>query len=548
MKIVIIYFLLFFTTIQISFAQLNVGGEPASWKKTELSDKIKMTLPSFTSGFIDWYKIKEEDYKDSLNDSPPRFGYDFSVNIDIMQEGSKTITLEGNQITAYKFVCKGALSINLLYNKFWLPPGAVMYLYRSDKKQLIGGFTNINNKGSKDNLKGFGTGLVYGDEVILELFEPKKSINQSIINIAKVIYGYRKIKLPKAFENVENYGGSGSCQVNVNCAEGNNWQNEKRGVGMILVNGNRYCTGSIIRSNVDDGQLYFLTANHCLGGWANPTEKDAISNPDCPEWSFVWNYESAGCTNPATEPSTTQTTAGATVVANWNNTDFALLRLTESPYMLPVPYNAFLNGWTRSTTITSSGAGIHHPSGDTKKIATFTSTPASSQSAMSLPGGTNSNYWQVAWAATTNGHSVTEGGSSGSPLFNNSGLITGQLLGGSSVNCADPANDPGVYGKFSVSWSAGSSAQRRLKDWLDPTNVSPSSLSGANAPCNSSFILSGIVSNNRFIQALSIQSNIFFSSTVSGDGNLHLRAANEIVLKPGFNCTGSMSAYIAPCF
>lgn len=547
MKVIIICFLLFFTISQISFAQLNIGGEPVSWKKTALSDKIKIASPSYTSGFIDWYKIKEEDYKDSLNDSPPRFGYDFSVNIDIMKEGSKTITLEGNQITAYKFVCKGALSINLLYNKFWLPPGAVLYLYRSDKKQLIGGFTNINNKGSKANIKGFGTGLLYGEEVILELFEPREIINQSIINIAKVIYGYRNIRLPKAFENVENYGGSGSCQVNVNCSEGNNWQNEKRGIAMILVNGNRYCTGSIVRSNVDDGQLYFLTADHCLGGWGNPTVKDAISNPDCAEWSFVWNYESAGCTNPATEPSTTITTAGATVVANWNNTDFALLRLTESPLMLPVPYNAFFNGWTRSTTIASSGVGIHHPSGDTKKIATFTSTPANFQSAMSLPGGTNSNYWQVAWAATTNGHSVTEGGSSGSPLFNNAGLITGQLLGGSSINCADPANDPGVYGKFLVSWGAGSSAQRRLKDWLDPTNVSPTSLSGANAPCNSSFVLSGIVSNNRFIQALSIQSSIFFSSTVSGDGNLHLRAGNEIILKPGFNCTGSMRAYIAPC-
>jgi lysyl endopeptidase len=548
MKKNIIYFLVYLSSIQISFAQLNVGGIPASWNKIELNDKITSFSPSYIAGFIDWKKIKEEDYKDSLNDSPPRFGYDFSVNIDIMQSGNKTITMEGNQITTYKFLCKGALSINLLYNKFWLPQGAVLHIYKSDKKQVIGGFTNINNKGGKDNIKGFGTGLLYGEEIVLELFEPKNIINQSVINIAKVIYGYRKIRLPKAFENTEAFGGSGSCQVNVNCAEGNNWQNEKRGIAMILVNGNRYCTGSIVRSNVDNGELYFLTADHCLGGWANPTIKDAISNPDCPEWSFVWNYESAGCTNPATEPSTTQTTAGATLVANWSNTDFALFRLTESPFMLPTPYNAFFNGWTRSTTITSAGAGIHHPSGDIKKIATFTTTPAASQSVTSVPGGINSNYWQVAWAATTNGHSVTEGGSSGSPLFNSSGNITGQLYGGSSINCTDPANDPGVYGKFSVSWNAGSSAQRRLKDWLDPTNVSPSSLSGANAPCNSSFVLSSNVTNNRFVQALSIQTSIFFSSTVSVDGNLHLRASNEIILRPGFNCTGSMRAYIAPCF
>lgn len=547
MKNFIIYFLLLFITTQCSFAQLNVGGIPASWKTNDLSDNIKKAIPTFTAGFIDWKKIKEEDYRDSLRDGPPRFGYDFSVDINILKEGIKTITFEGHQITSYKFLCKGALSINLLYNKFWLPPGAVMYLYRTDKKHLIGGFTNINNKSDKNNLKGFGTGLVYGEEVILELFEPKEKINQSVINVAKVIYGYRKIRLPKAFENAEVFAESGNCQVNVNCTEGNSWQNEKRGIAMILVNGNRYCSGSIVRSNVDNGELYFLTADHCLGGWANPTVKDAVSNPDCPEWSFVWSYESANCTNPATEPSTTQTTAGATLVANWSNTDFALFKLTESPYMLPTPYSAYFNGWSRSTTITSTGVGIHHPSGDIKKIATFTTTPASSQSATTVPGGINSNYWQVAWAATTNGHSVTEGGSSGSPLFNSSGNITGQLFGGSSINCTDPANDPGVYGKFSISWGAGSSAQRRLKEWLDPTNVSPATLNGSNAPCSASFTLIGTTSTNRFVQANSIQTNTLFTSAVSVDGNLHLRAGNEIVLKPGFNCVGSLRAYIAPC-
>ncbi len=545
MKNIIIFILLFFTTTQSSFAQLNVGGTPASWSKTDLSYKIQIAPPSYTAGFIDWKKVKEEDFKDSLTDRPPRFGYDFSVNIDIMQAGNKTLTLDGDQITTYKFFCEGAISINLLYSKFWLPPGAVMHLYRADKKQLIGGFTNVNNKGDIGDIKGFGTGLVYGDEVILELFEQKENKNSSIIKVAKVIYGYRKIRLPKGLESVENYNGSGSCQVNVNCAEGNNWQNQKRGIAMILVNGNRYCTGSIIRSNVDYGDVYFLTANHCLQGGANPIIKDAVNNPDCPEWSFMWDYETPGCTNPATEPLTTQSTVGATVVANWDNTDFALLRLTESPFMLPVPYNAYFNGWSRND-ISSSGTGIHHPAGDVKKIATFTTKPAASQSVTSVPG-LNANYWQVAWAATTNGHSVTEGGSSGSPLFNSSGNITGQLYGGSSINCTDPANDPGVYGKFSISWDSGAIAQRRLKDWLDPTNVSPTSLGGATIPCVSSYTLVGPVVSNRFIQASTIQSSTILPTSVSANGNLHLRAGNLIILKPGFVCTGSMKAYIAPC-
>ena len=51
------------------------------------------------------------------------------------------------------------------------------------------------------------------------------------------------------------------------------------------------------------------------------------------------------------------------------------------------------------------------------------------------------------------------------------------MHGGSSINCSDPAYDPGEYGRFHVSWD-GSSPQRRLKDWLDPLNTNQSYLDG----------------------------------------------------------------------
>jgi lysyl endopeptidase len=528
------------------YAQLNIGGQPYSWNNEEVNKKIGFSKPDYESSYIDWQKVKAEDIKDSISETPPRFGYDLSVDINIMQVGKKILTTEGDQITTFKISCKGALSINLLYDKFWLPSGAKLYLFRTDRKQKIGGFTDSNNKGLKDNLKGFGTGLIYGEEMILELFEPKESINQSVINIAKVIYGYRKIKIPKEFEQTEVLGSSGPCQVNVNCIEGNSWQSEKRGVAMILVNGNRYCTGSLIRGNIDNGELYFLTADHCLGGWANSPVKDAVSNPNCPEWSFMWNYEAGGCSNPSIEPNTTLVTTGATVVANWNNTDFALLRLTESPFMLPTPYNAYYNGWARYNSITSSGVCIHHPAGDIKKIATYTTTPAASSS-IAIPGGVLANYWQVGWAATPNGFSVTEGGSSGSPLFNSSGLITGQLFGGSSINCSNPAMDPGVYGKFYISWGAGATPQRRLRDWLDPTNVSPLFLSGSNPSCIANFIYNQNVSGLRYIQAVNIETSTSNLNSVSSSGTLHLRGASKVVLKPGFSCSGKLRAYIGNC-
>src|SRR5690606_5621165 len=153
-----------------------------------------------------------------------------------------------------------------------------LFIYNGQTKQMIGAFSRQNNKGTFQNPRGFGTGLVYGDEVILELNVPQESGLNDIIQISGIVHGYRLINVPSQYGNrnakIASFGSSGACQVNVNCAEGTNWQDEKKGVAMILVDGNRLCTGSLINNTCNNGELYFLTADHCLQG------KDAVTNPD----------------------------------------------------------------------------------------------------------------------------------------------------------------------------------------------------------------------------------------------------------------------------
>ena len=85
--------------------------------------------------------------------------------------------------------------------------------------------------------------------------------------------------------------------------------------------------------------------------------------------------------------------------------------------------------------------------------------------------------WRVFWASTDNGHGVTEGGSSGSPIFNQDGHIVGTLSGGSSY--CDYPNYPDYYGKLSYHWlSNGAADNRRLKPWLDPTESGVTTLEG----------------------------------------------------------------------
>ena len=451
---------------------------------------------------LDMESINMEDKEDQRYDIPPRFGYSHIVDYNLNNSGT-WFTLPKGKLWQLVISCPDALSINLLYDKFWIPEGGKLFVYTTDKKQVIGAFTSKNNKGDKKNIQGFATGLLYGNEITIEYYQPNEVEDDAIISISNVVHGYRYLCVVEKSLN-----GSGSCQVNVNCSEGDNWQNEKRAVALILVNGNRFCTGSLVMTTSKDYQPLLLTADHCLGGWANEEyagiagfKYDAINSPNLNHWSFYWNYEAPGCSNVAYEPNKESTT-GAIIKSNNSSSDFALLQLTENPKEIATPYYL---GWDVSGNSGSGGVCIHHPNGDVKKISTYLISPASSNYA-SYNNDNNGKHWRVNWAQTLNGYGTTEGGSSGSPLLNSNHRVIGQLHGGDS-NCS---NQTGAdwYGKLSVSWTGNGSGdiRRRLDHWLDPSGTNlqsingsyPISFSGPYFICNSTsalYTISGIPSN-----------------------------------------------------
>ena len=420
-----------------------------------------MTLPP-----LDMATINREDSVDDANDNPPRFGYPHKVKLTLENAGEWKVLPNGDRLWHLTIACPGAKSINLLYDKYWLPEGAKLFVYSKDKTHTIGAFTSRNNKGTRDELRGFATGLVYCDTIVVEYFEPKEMAYKGVVSIAYVVHGYRYIGLKNGL-----YGYSGSCQVNVNCPEGQEWQNEKNAVALIIIDGSSLCTGSLINTTNNDNSPYLLTADHCLKG------RDALGNTNCDYWTFMWHYETPGCSNPVSEPSY-YSTNGATVVANNSASDFALLSLTEDPKNNPNIKTYYL-GWDNSGNSGIGGVGIHHPAGDVKKISTYSLQPGISNCFLSG----NNNFWKIMWISTSNGHSVTEGGSSGSPLINSNRKVIGQLYGAeycNNPNCSDPANDVGNYGKFSVSWTGNGAVdnRRKLQPWLDPLNTGATTLDG----------------------------------------------------------------------
>ena len=478
MKRTVILISLFISVYFSVNAQISTHEEPVSFREKTLSRSPSRDIR--TMPVLNMNIIEQEDEEDEANGIPPRFGYSHKVDFNLQNSGNWQELSNGDKLWQLTICCPQALSINLLYDNFWLPEGGKFFIYTTDRKHSIGAFTSVNNKGDGRNVQGFATGLLYGDEITLEYYQPKQISEQAIISVAYVVQGYRYVQLPSETRSL---GSSGSCQVNINCPEGQGWQQEKNAVALILVNGNRYCTGSLVNTTANDNRPLFLTADHCLGGWANDYVKyDAMNDSILAHWSFYWHYEAPGCSNTSIEPPILST-SGATVVANNSISDFALLRLTEDPRNKQGVTPYYL-GWDRSGNAGTGGVGIHHPRGDVKKISTYDNTPSNSDCFYN----NGTNFWKINWKNTLNGFSVTEGGSSGSPLLNNNRKVVGQLYGAGPLcpnpNCSNPSQDIGNYGKFSVSWTGNGAtdSRRRLRDWLDPQGTNPQTLDGMGRP------------------------------------------------------------------
>jgi hypothetical protein len=428
--------------------------------------------------------------EDSINDTQPgpvRYAYPRPVNYTLEDSGVWQELEDGSKIWRLKVRLPGALSTNTYYDKFWLPDGAKFFVYSEETNQYIGAVTSEYIEVNRNEPIAFATAIIYGEDVVFEYYQPAFVKESAIISISRIDYGYRYVKNPYSSSGnvLQNFGDAGNCQVNINCSEGNNWQTEKHAVARISIptsTGTGWCSCALINNTNNDYTPYILTANHCLSGL------DAINNNNAGQWTFYWEYEHPICANSSTQP-ILRTTTGATVKANNSISDFALLQLTQDPRNVSGVTPYYL-GWDRSDNASTGGVGIHHPRGDVKKISTHNIVPYTSNCFTSTDY-SNNNFWKVNWMSTTNGHSVTEGGSSGSPLINNDHRVIGQLFGAGNTNicpnpnCSNPSADIANYGKFSVSWTGSTTTnneasdnRRKLRSWLDPAGTNPQTLNG----------------------------------------------------------------------
>jgi len=450
---------IFIILMGISFtgnAQISSKGTPYSiiYQLDDNYQTLSLTPP-------DMQAITSEDLINEATSpkSPRRMGISLSVDKNILNSGTWTSIPDVGKVWRLQINADNALAIGVYYDDFFIPEGGQLFIYNHDKTQVIGAFTNSNNP--DENL--FSTQFVEGDKIIIEYFQPVRVTEIAQINISEIAYAYRDIE--HMYDNTRD---SWYCMIDVACEEGDNWENQIKGVARmsIKIGGSYYwCSGSLINNTNNDRTPYFLTAAHC-GEGSNSNDRN--------QWIFYFNFEASTCNG---ANGSYNSTTGCQLRANDpsfadDGSDFYLVEFNNN---IPDFYDVYYNGWNRtnSNDDAGSGVGIHHPAGDIKKISTY-STPLVSSTFWNG----NPSHWKLNWASTVNGKSIMQGGSSGSPVFDSNGLIMGDLTGGYASNsCTTPS--PAYYGKIWYSWDVnGNTSATRLKDWLDPSNTGIEKLPG----------------------------------------------------------------------
>jgi lysyl endopeptidase len=433
-KALILFFISSFIC-QVNFSQVeyNIGSIrgvlPDSWHEISLDRSLLKELASFTQK------------KDNS------FQFAIPVPVELNPSNSGCVVNENNEVVWILGIrSAGARSLNIILEPFILPEGAYVYIYDKAETTIRGAFTNGNNL-----ISGIlPTMPVAGEELILECHFPAGKDMNGAIGVSQVAHDYLGILGNTRLKDGQ-FGASQSCNIDINCTQGDGYSDEKRSVCRMIVNGIELCSGVLLNNTNQQNIPYLLTAQHCIA-----------SQEDASKTIFVFGYESPWCNGP--DGRVSHSLSGSSLTATNVAIDFTLVQLSIFP---PLVYEPYMAGWDISGLVPVKSVSIHHPWGDVKKISIDNDPPVSS----SFSSFTANGFWKILqWDSGT-----TESGSSGAPLFDQNKRVAGILTGGDAI-CGRSVND--YYAKLSVSYNLSAESGKHLKSWIDPAQSGVLSLNG----------------------------------------------------------------------
>ena len=453
-------------------AQISFGGAPVM---TSQSHRQVEVIPPFNA-----QDLRSAEQWHQVDDGAPLIvGRMLPLSEDFYGQATHEV-VQGRSVYHLELTAPDARGLSLSFDKLALQPGDRLYLFDPARKQVLGAFTSESNPDGGV----FGTNPIAGNSLVIQ-YEPAGALAD--IRLKQLGYFFESVAAP---QNFSGEGASGVCNVNVNCSEGADMQDVKNGIVQIVVVVNGMigsCSGTLVNNTSEDWRPLIMTAYHCTfakrpltGKVMNATEEDFR------QWVFNFHYERPGCANNQWVGEKAYSISGAKRLAAVPMDHGSDALLVEALTPIPDSYGVYYNGWDRSGTLEPTAKGLHHPSGDVMKISTITEPLTNDTWLTDDNAGARDAHFAVRYAKTENGHCVTEGGSSGSGLFNSKGLLIGTLSGG-AAECDKGINAKNMYGKLSEHWARSkqddSLQLQPLAQILDPKgHGTAKTLSGAYKP------------------------------------------------------------------
>lgn len=420
---------------------------------------------------------------------PWRFAVPVPVAVSPLTHGSWT-TEAGKPVWRLAVSIPGAKHLNFGFTDYRLPAGATLTLRSLAGSDVRGPYTSAHSAAGQ-----LWTPVLRGDSTELVLRLPDAASRDAVrLSLTQVGYGFRGFGAKD-----ETAAKSGACNVDVACPAGDEWRDESRSVARYTISGALLCTGSMMNNTAGDFAPYFLTASHCL-----PAHALAATTV------YYWNYETSTCGGVA-NGSLDQTQIGAVMLSTsaaqtFVGSDFALVQLLQAP---PAEFKVYYSGWDRRDLAPVGVTGIHHPNGDEKRIShDFDATAIANYIEEPTDGVTGTHIKVARWDV-----GVTEGGSSGSGIWNTEHRLVGTLSGGYS-SC-QAATEPDWYGRMYSHWNDYPTPLTSLDSWLDPAGSGAQVLDGADpngirlnppqttsAPKSSSMVAGGLPALSVLLLAL----------------------------------------------
>jgi hypothetical protein len=381
----------------------------------------------------------------------------FAVSLASDRDGIWQTLADGSRLWRVRVRVAGATDLRVAFARLMLPHGATLHVIGAND-DYQGPYAEADSDAAE-----FRSPPVPGDAATIELHVPPGA--DASIELIRVEAGFRNLFKAALYTGP---GESGACNVNVVCPLGDSYRDEIRAAAYYEFvadddHDTYLCTGTLLADVPRDHRNYFLTAAHCV---ASASEAQSMV--------VYWNYQSTAC-NRLSPPSGgyfDDDQHAAALRATRADADFTLVELSTAP---DPAWNVYYAGWDATGAEPVGTIGIHHPSGDVKKI-TSGPAPGTIDNCIGTGGSSINTHWETGPYR----QGTTEGGSSGSALFVAAGSggghdkrVIGVLSGGyaacSTANPSQPNAETDCYGKLASAWN-GSSASSRLRDWLDPAN------------------------------------------------------------------------------